>query len=154
MASQQEPPDGLGRNHRYFCYVCGTLLPHKLSAQDSFICRKCLTPTYLSWFVGMKVAFDSEMSTECECLNVHSSPHFSKMLINAQKTLRSEEALKDAGDCLPDANAHDGPSVKKDCHYCGNDRMTYVTMQSRSADEGQTVIYTCTQCKKKEIENT
>ncbi|VDN35831.1 unnamed protein product [Dibothriocephalus latus] len=113
VMSDRVPPAGLERSHRYFCYVCGTLLPHRLVANDSF------------------------------------------MLERAQTILRSEEALKlsaEADGVLPTSN--DGPSVKKDCPYCGNDRMTYVTMQTRSADEGQTVIYTCTQCHKKEVENT
>lgn len=102
----------------------------------------------------MTVKFGLETYEETEVTNLQSFPNFSKMLANAQKILRSEEALKDAGDALSEASAREGPSVKKDCQYCGNDRMTYVTMQTRSADEGQTVIYTCTQCKKKEVENT
>ncbi len=102
----------------------------------------------------MKVKFDNEAAKEAGVSNIQSLPHFAKMLANAKKILRSEEALKKAGDAASEANARDGPSVKKDCQYCGNDRMTYVTMQTRSADEGQTVIYTCTQCKKKEVENT
>ncbi|EUB62435.1 DNA-directed RNA polymerase I subunit RPA12 [Echinococcus granulosus] len=153
MLRPQKPPDGLDRSHRYFCYVCGTLLPHKISPEDSLVCTKCLTPTYLSWFVGLKVAFDSESATGCEIPSLQSSPYFQKLLVNAQKTLRSEEALRGAGNSL-DVNTLDGPSVKRDCYYCGNNRMTYVTMQTRSADEGQTVIYTCTLCKKKEVENT
>ncbi|VDK35404.1 unnamed protein product [Taenia asiatica] len=152
MSGSQKPPDGLDRSHRYFCYVCGTLLPHKISPEDSLICRKCLTPTHLSWFVGMKVVFDSESGTDCGISYLQSVPNFQKLLVNAQKTLRSEEALREAGNL--DVNYLDGPSVKRDCYYCGNDRMTYVTMQTRSADEGQTVIYTCTQCKKKEVEHT
>ena len=35
------------------------------------------------------------------------------------------------------------------CPSCGNDQMTFHTLQLRSADEGQTVFYTCTKCKYK-----
>lgn len=41
----------------------------------------------------------------------------------------------------------DGPVVERKCPKCGNDRMSYATIQLRSADEGQTVFFTCTKCK-------
>lgn len=41
----------------------------------------------------------------------------------------------------------EGPIVERKCPKCGNDRMSYATLQLRSADEGQTVFYTCTECK-------
>jgi len=41
----------------------------------------------------------------------------------------------------------EGPIVERKCPKCGNDVMSYATLQLRSADEGQTVFYTCTKCK-------
>lgn len=41
----------------------------------------------------------------------------------------------------------DGPVVERICPKCGNDKMSYATLQLRSADEGQTVFFTCTVCK-------
>lgn len=41
----------------------------------------------------------------------------------------------------------EGPIVERVCPKCGNDRMSYATLQLRSADEGQTVFFTCTNCK-------
>lgn len=41
----------------------------------------------------------------------------------------------------------DGPVVERQCPQCQNDKMSYATLQLRSADEGQTVFYTCTKCK-------
>jgi len=41
----------------------------------------------------------------------------------------------------------DGPIVERRCPQCQNDKMSYATLQLRSADEGQTVFYTCTKCK-------
>ena len=37
--------------------------------------------------------------------------------------------------------------AQRKCSKCGNETMTYVTKQTRSADEGQTVFYTCTRCR-------
>nr|CAD7430731.1 unnamed protein product [Timema monikensis] len=41
----------------------------------------------------------------------------------------------------------EGPVVERRCQHCNNDKMSYATLQLRSADEGQTVFYTCTKCK-------
>lgn len=48
----------------------------------------------------------------------------------------------------------EGPVVERKCPKCGNNKMSYATLQLRSADEGQTVFYTCTQCSFKETENS
>lgn len=39
-----------------------------------------------------------------------------------------------------------GPLVDKTCVKCQNQEMSYATLQLRSADEGQTVFYTCPKC--------
>ena len=44
-------------------------------------------------------------------------------------------------------SADDGCVVERKCPHCKNDKMSYTTLQLRSADEGQTVFYTCTRCK-------
>lgn len=41
----------------------------------------------------------------------------------------------------------EGPIVERRCPVCKNDTMSYATLQLRSADEGQTVFFTCTKCK-------
>ncbi|KAL3310626.1 DNA-directed RNA polymerase I subunit RPA12 [Cichlidogyrus casuarinus] len=155
-----DPPRGLDRSHRYFCFVCGTLLPYRLEIDDSIKCAKCGKNTYMNWFKMMKVEFtDGSLECSVDC-PMESMKFYPKMLKKAKKILSAERAIKEAdtdfemNDPFKNAVDNDGPTVRKDCPYCGNDRMTYVTLQTRSADEGQTVIYTCTICKKKEVENT
>lgn len=41
----------------------------------------------------------------------------------------------------------EGPVVERKCPKCGNMQMSYATLQLRSADEGQTVFFTCIKCK-------
>lgn len=53
-----------------------------------------------------------------------------------------------------DSNQPEGPVVERKCPRCGNDEMSYAALQLRSADEGQTVFYTCTKCSFKENENS
>lgn len=48
----------------------------------------------------------------------------------------------------------EGSIVERKCPQCGNEKMSYATLQLRSADEGQTVFYTCTKCNFKESENS
>ncbi len=40
-----------------------------------------------------------------------------------------------------------GPIAEKTCKKCGFNQMAYATVQLRSADEGQTVFYTCMKCR-------
>lgn len=44
-------------------------------------------------------------------------------------------------------NANDGPIAERRCTACGHNQMSYAAVQLRSADEGQTVFYTCVKCK-------
>lgn len=53
-------------------------------------------------------------------------------------------SAKEADDSEDEA---DGPIVERSCPQCQNSKMSYATLQLRSADEGQTVFYTCTKCK-------
>jgi DNA-directed RNA polymerase subunit M len=40
-----------------------------------------------------------------------------------------------------------GPVTNETCPECGNDKATYKLLQTRSADEAPTRIFTCTKCK-------
>lgn len=43
--------------------------------------------------------------------------------------------------------SNEGAKIKERCPKCGNHEMTFHTMQLRSADEGQTVFYSCPKCR-------
>ena len=54
------------------------------------------------------------------------------------------------------SSKQDRAIVEQDCEKdgCGNSRMYFSTMQTRSVDEGQTVYYECTKCGTKFAQNT
>ncbi|KAF7998267.1 hypothetical protein HCN44_009665 [Aphidius gifuensis] len=103
-----------------FCSDCGSILP-LLGPKGGVTCYACKRV----W--GPEVFGDLAMKYTIKFNNIDT-------YANDKNTLDDDE----------DA---DGPVVERKCSECGNDQMSYATVQLRSADEGQTVFYTCTKCK-------
>ena len=62
-------------------------------------------------------------------------------------TLPMEGSKLASGDPLASRRDEDLPTVEEDCPRCGSHVAYYRTMQLRSADEGQTIFYTCVSCR-------
>lgn len=60
-----------------------------------------------------------------------------------QRWLESAEEKKKR---LKKKDEADQATVSEQCPKCNHDRASFYTMQLRSADEGQTVFYTCLKC--------
>ncbi|XP_052867815.1 DNA-directed RNA polymerase I subunit RPA12 [Anopheles cruzii] len=110
-----------------FCPDCGTILPLLRMAKTVF-CYSCHSEYDASAFGTMEVEYT--------------------IPFNSYENKKSDQAERTA-----DEEA-DGPIVNRQCPKCGNDQMSYATLQLRSADEGQTVFFTCTKCKFKTSENS
>ncbi|KAF5299195.1 hypothetical protein FQA39_LY02368 [Lamprigera yunnana] len=111
-----------------FCSDCGSILP-LLEDQHGIRCYRCSRYYPPEALGNAKIKY---------------TIHFNE--IEAYTKNLKEEKQKDLQD--------DGPIVDRKCPKCDNDKMSYATLQLRSADEGQTVFYTCTKCKFKENENS
>uniref|UniRef100_A0A0A9Z5P1 DNA-directed RNA polymerase subunit n=1 Tax=Lygus hesperus TaxID=30085 RepID=A0A0A9Z5P1_LYGHE len=107
-----------------FCPDCGSILPYLRESGD-VSCFSC------------KKSFGPEVYSAAGATKY--VVHFNSF--NKKRALSSEPM-------------EEGPVVERRCPKCGNDKMSYATLQLRSADEGQTVFYTCTKCKFKETENS
>ncbi|XP_035891515.1 DNA-directed RNA polymerase I subunit RPA12 [Anopheles stephensi] len=110
-----------------FCPDCGSVLP-PLKSLKKVCCYNCNGEFDASAFGTMESEY-----------TIHFNSYENKKLDQAE---RGEEG------------AADGPVVNRQCPKCGNDQMSYATIQLRSVDEGQTVFFTCTKCKFKMSENS
>ncbi|XP_025113199.1 DNA-directed RNA polymerase I subunit RPA12-like [Pomacea canaliculata] len=108
-----------------FCPDCGTVLPLP-GVEDMVACRRCDYRVDVKAFHGVEIK--------------------SAIFLN--------EPTKIIQNDVNDTNQrkHVGPKVDRKCLQCGHEQMTYTTQQTRSADEGQTVFYTCLECRFQEIE--
>jgi len=74
------------------------------------------------------------------------------IVFNKRENLEKNKKKVDEGSDVEDEA--DGPIVERTCPKCGHGRMSYAALQLRSADEGQTVFFTCIKCRHKESENS
>ncbi|CAK7317253.1 DNA-directed RNA polymerase I subunit RPA12 [Vulpes vulpes] len=108
-----------------FCPDCGSVLPLP-GAQDTVTCVRCGFGVPVRDFEG--------------------------------KVVRTRIVFNQVGTAVPAPVQEEpelqGPVVDRRCSRCGHEGMAYHTRQMRSADEGQTVFYTCTSCRFQEKEDS
>ncbi|CAG5866070.1 unnamed protein product [Menidia menidia] len=102
-----------------FCPECGNVLPLP-GVSDTVRCPRCSFRIPVTEFSGQEVRSVVVFNPAEE----------------SQVSLRDEEGseLK-------------GPVIDRRCSRCNKEGMIYHTRQMRSADEGQTVFFTCTHCR-------
>nr|KAF6463622.1 hypothetical protein HJG59_020229 [Molossus molossus] len=101
-----------------FCPECGSVLPLP-GTRDTVICTRCGFSINVRDFEG--------------------------------KVVKTSVLFHKLGTAVPvsmeEGPGFQGPVIDRRCSRCGHEGMAYYTRQMRSADEGQTVFYTCTNCK-------
>lgn len=109
-----------------FCGRCGSVLP---------------LPSYLdeSRFVSCPIC---SLQVDASVFNGLST--FTRVTFNERELVARKRKTIDA----------EGPVVERLCAKCGHDKQYFATLQTRSADEGQTIFYTCLKCGAKENENS
>lgn len=113
--------------NKEFCSKCGSLIPMEghLDHNTILVCKNCSAKIPLKSFDGLTSTYRIKFNDPIK-----------------EKQLRLQKKLKE----------HKGPIVERRCPKCDSEQMYYFTMQTRSADEGQTVFYTCVKCNKEDID--
>ncbi|XP_040835861.1 DNA-directed RNA polymerase I subunit RPA12 [Ochotona curzoniae] len=108
-----------------FCPDCGSVLPLP-GVQDAVLCPRCGFSVHVRDLEG--------------------------------KLVKTSVVFHSLGSAVPgtaeEGPEFQGPVVDRRCSRCGHEGMAYHTRQMRSADEGQTVFYTCTKCRFQEKEDS
>eukprot|EP00095_Tigriopus_kingsejongensis_P000251 snap_masked-scaffold272_size230267-processed-gene-0.2 protein:Tk00251 transcript:snap_masked-scaffold272_size230267-processed-gene-0.2-mRNA-1 annotation:"GJ24301" len=110
-----------------FCPSCGTLLP-TLPRQGNVFCQACQHEVPIESFSELTLEYTIRFNQ-----------------------VEDSRAKRRGGELGEEA---EGPTVERRCPKCGHEKMSYAALQLRSADEGQTVFFTCLKCKFKESENS
>lgn len=110
-----------------FCLSCGNLLETNADRKDLITCEVC----------GQQ---NKDISNKV--IITRSKP--TAFPSSLRTRLRSVVAAPTEADTAPQ-----DATVKKACEKCNNDLCTWTAVQLRSADEGSTVFYTCTECRHK-----
>ncbi|XP_077404949.1 DNA-directed RNA polymerase I subunit RPA12 isoform X2 [Vanacampus margaritifer] len=104
-----------------FCPECGNVLPLP-GMKDTVCCRRCSFSISVSEFSGREIR--------------------STVIFNPVD--KSSLLLESSDD-----SEMKGPVIDRRCTRCNKEGMIYHTRQMRSADEGQTVFFTCIHCIKR-----
>ncbi|XP_028820303.1 DNA-directed RNA polymerase I subunit RPA12 [Denticeps clupeoides] len=109
-----------------FCPECGNILPLP-GAQDCVVCRRC----------GFAIPVRD----------------FADQVIKSSVVFNPLEESTVAAESSEDSELK-GPITDRRCSRCSKEGMVYHTRQMRSADEGQTVFFTCIHCRYQEKEDS
>ncbi|XP_028254018.1 DNA-directed RNA polymerase I subunit RPA12 isoform X2 [Parambassis ranga] len=110
----------------YFCPECGNVLPLP-GLLDIVRCARCAFSIPVAEFAGQQVR--------------------STVVFNPAE--QTSVVLEDEED-----SELKGPVIDRRCSRCNKEGMIYHTRQMRSADEGQTVFFTCIHCRYQEKEDS
>ncbi|MBR3140620.1 MAG: transcription factor S [Methanobrevibacter sp.] len=77
---------------------------------------------------------------QCSCGYIKDLSNKNQYEVSSE--VKAEETVKMLGE-----DVDVGPITNETCPECGHDKATYKLLQTRSADEAPTRIFTCAKCK-------
>ena len=117
-----------------FCPDCGAVLnlTDTSLVTNAIKCMACMSSHDIALFLGL-------LSTSRIVFN--DKEQIRKAYVSSKKKKQSDDEAT-------------GPVVEMECPKCKHGLMSYKTLQLRSADEGQTVFYSCLKCGTQYSENS
>uniref|UniRef100_A0A7S1X931 DNA-directed RNA polymerase I subunit RPA12 n=1 Tax=Compsopogon caeruleus TaxID=31354 RepID=A0A7S1X931_9RHOD len=101
--------------------------------------------------VAFHFTFCPDQWVACEPRTTEREPGRSDFVFYPQEP---SELLHSLREKFVESSGADHAEIDEPCPRCGNPKMRFTTVQMRSADEGQTVIYNCPQCNHTFQQNT
>ncbi|ESO08954.1 hypothetical protein HELRODRAFT_73994 [Helobdella robusta] len=113
----------------HFCKKCGTIMQTPEESNKSFaLCY------------NSKCGHTEPIEASCQETTY-------ELLYNTQQITNKKNDNEEYNRVL-------GPTIERQCSFCRYRLAAYFTRQMRSADEGQSVFYTCLNCKRVEREDS
>ncbi|KAI8591973.1 DNA-directed RNA polymerase I core subunit rpa12 [Geranomyces variabilis] len=122
-----------------FCPDCGSLLDPPSGAEDNVACGICGGVVVAAAFESVHVVTRSKPGA------------FPDRPLPRVVAGRGDDG---AGESRTSQHLRDGATIKEKCPKCDAPEMVFHTAQLRSADEGQTVFYSCVKCGHKHSVNS
>ncbi|KAI3358303.1 hypothetical protein L3Q82_014685 [Scortum barcoo] len=119
-----------------FCSECGNILPLP-GIQDTVCCPRC------SFCIPVAGANSCSLKSRSQFVSV---PEFAGHEISSTVIFNPVEQSAVTLEDKEDSDLK-GPVIDRRCSRCNKEGMIYHTRQMRSADEGQTVFFTCIHCR-------
>lgn len=114
-----------------FCDTCGNLLDP--ASSNAIVCANCSESYAAANYKNLEVV-------------TRSAPGAFPSVLKQKRSVVQVTA--------PNEQENEGrATIQEKCPKCGNDTMTFFTLQLRSADEGSTVFYECPRCAHKHSTN-
>lgn len=111
---------------------------------DNYFCNQC--GTFL-FNIKLNEGSTARFPLTCAACGAPSTYNF-----NSKIQFKTKTFIPVAPPAMVDDKSQVRSRIKHTCEKCGEPEMEYWELQTRSADEGSTIFYKCTECQHVQVE--